>query len=47
MTIVPVDDEHVGWVSVVNGDDGVAGWAVIVTLVPDEIHPTEFLAVRV
>ena len=43
--IVPVDTEQVGCVNVVVGAAGVAGWALIVTLVPVDIQPAALLAV--
>ena len=46
--IVPVATVHVGCnVALAVGAAGVAGWAFIVTLVPEEIHPTEFFTVTV
>ena len=45
---VPVATVHVGCnVALAFGAAGVAGWALIVTIVPEEIHPAEFFAVTV
>jgi len=47
-TTLPVATPHVGCVIVPTiGADGVSGWALIVTLVPDDVHPAELLAVTV
>ena len=45
--IVPVAKVQVGWINVAVGVAGVGGWALIVTLVPKEIHPFEFIALTV
>ena len=45
--IVPVATVQVGCVNVVVGAAGVAGWTLIVTLVPADIQPDEFFAVTV
>ena len=45
--IVPVANVQVGWINVAVGAAGVVGWALIVTMVPAEIHPPEFIAVTV
>ena len=46
MVMVPVAIVQVGWISKEVGADGVIGWALIVVLVPNEIHPAAFFAVR-
>ena len=45
--IVPVANVQVGWINVAIGAAGVGGWALIVTLVPKEIHPPAFFALTV
>ena len=45
--IVPVANVQVGWINVAVGAAGVGGWALIVTVVPKEMHPSEFIAVTV
>jgi hypothetical protein len=45
--IIPVDKVQVGWIKVTVGATGVGGCALIVALVPVEIHPLEFFAVTV
>ena len=45
--MVPVAIVQVGCINVAVGATGVGGWALIVTLVPEEIHPSEFIAVSV
>jgi len=45
--IVPVAKVQVGWINVAIGVAGVGGWALIVIMVPGEIHPSEFIAVTV
>ena len=47
MVMVPVATVQVGCIKVVVGATGVGGWALIVSLVPDEIQLTEFFAVTV
>ena len=47
ITIVPVGIEQVGCVTVASGTAGASGTALIVTLVPAEIQPSAFFAVRV
>jgi len=44
--IVPVDPPHVGCVTETVGVEG-RGLALIVALVPDDVHPAELLAVTV
>jgi len=45
--IVPVANVQVGWINVAVGAAGAPGTALIVTMVPAEIHPPEFIAVTV
>jgi len=45
--IVPVAKVQVGWINVAVGVAGVGGWALIVIMVPGEVHPFEFIAVTV
>jgi len=45
--IVPVVNVQVGWINVAVGAAGAPGTALIVTMVPAEIHPSEFIAVTV
>ena len=47
MVMVPVATVHVGWIKVAVGAAGVAGWALIISLVPEEIQLTAFFAVTV
>ena len=47
IVIVPVDTKHEGCTRVTAGFDGVAGWALIATDAPKDMHPEEFLAVTV
>jgi len=44
--IVPVDTPHAGCVTETVGAEGI-GLALIVALVPDDVHPAELLAVTV
>ena len=43
--IVPVANVQVGWINVVVGAAGAPGAGLIVSMVPAEIHPSEFIAV--
>ena len=45
--IVPVANVQVGWINVAVGVAGVGGWALIVIMVPGEVHPFEFIALTV
>ena len=48
MVIVPVEVVQVGWRDALAvGTAGVAGCALIVTFVPEEIHPAKLFAVTV
>jgi len=46
MVIVPVDPSHAGCVTETVGAEGV-GLALIVALVPGDVHPAKFLAVTI
>jgi len=45
--IVPVANVQVGWINVAVGASGAPGAALIVIMVPGEVHPFEFIAVTV
>ena len=47
MVMVPEATVHEGWIKVAVGASGFAVGTFIVTLVPEEIQPTAFLAVTV
>ena len=44
--MVPVDPPQEGWVTETEGVEGI-GLALMVALVPDDVHPAVFLAVTV